>query len=216
MATVAGIDAAAGSRLSATIRAFSSKLQRRRRPTPEITSSRRKLSAFVPVVALGSRIEAGPAPYLPRPVILVLVSQPARWRSDACDYPQLGGRRSLRSAPARSRRALGRLRGCGGRKPRPVSWLADGAATAASAGAVAAGRPVGPPRLRLATLRRRRSTTSSREHLAERDVGEPRPPPPPHGGFRGRGAGGARGAADPGPPSPGEGPPPPPAPPPPG
>ena len=37
----------AGSRLSATIRAFSSKLQRRRRPTPVITSTRRKLSAFV-------------------------------------------------------------------------------------------------------------------------------------------------------------------------
>ena len=37
----------AGSRLSATIRAFSSSDQRRRRPTPVITSSRRKLSAFV-------------------------------------------------------------------------------------------------------------------------------------------------------------------------
>src|SRR5215207_8552669 len=49
-----------GSRLSATIQAFSSKLQRRRRPTPVITSIRRKLSAFVPVVALGLRIAARP------------------------------------------------------------------------------------------------------------------------------------------------------------
>ena len=40
----------AGSRLSATIRALSSSDQRRRRPTPVITSSRRKPSAFVPVV----------------------------------------------------------------------------------------------------------------------------------------------------------------------
>src|SRR3954451_6548392 len=79
----------AGSRLSATIRALSSSVQRRRRPTPVMSSIRRKPSAFVPVVALGLRIEAGPASYLPRPVILVLVSQPARWRSDACDYPHL-------------------------------------------------------------------------------------------------------------------------------
>src|SRR3954468_6640417 len=67
----------------------------------------------------------------------------------------------------------------------PVSWLAYGAATAASAGPGAAGRPVGPRRLRLATLRRRRSTTSSREHLAEPDVGEPRPAAP-HDGVSGR------------------------------
>src|SRR3954453_5665370 len=52
----------AGSRLSATIRAFSSADQRRRRPTPVITSIRRKLSRFALVVALGLRIEAGPLP----------------------------------------------------------------------------------------------------------------------------------------------------------
>ena len=36
--------------LSATIQAFSSSVQRRRRPTPVITSSRRKPSSLVPVV----------------------------------------------------------------------------------------------------------------------------------------------------------------------
>src|SRR3954451_12855059 len=54
-------EAVAGSRLSATIRAFSSSVQRRRRPTPVMTSIRRKLSTFVPVVVLGVRIGAGPA-----------------------------------------------------------------------------------------------------------------------------------------------------------
>ena len=42
----------AGSRLSATIRAFSSSVQRRRRPTPVMTSIRRKLSWFALVVVL--------------------------------------------------------------------------------------------------------------------------------------------------------------------
>jgi hypothetical protein len=41
-----------GSRLSATIQAFSSSVQRRRRPTPVMTSTRRKPSAFVLVVLL--------------------------------------------------------------------------------------------------------------------------------------------------------------------
>jgi hypothetical protein len=36
----------------ATIQAFSSSVQRRRRPTPVITSSRRKPSAFILIVAL--------------------------------------------------------------------------------------------------------------------------------------------------------------------
>ena len=49
-----------GSRLSATIQAFSSSVQRRRRPTPVITSSRRKPSSLVPVVVPGVRIGAGP------------------------------------------------------------------------------------------------------------------------------------------------------------
>src|SRR4051794_36468154 len=45
----------AGSRLSATIQAFSSSVQRRRRPTPVMTSKRRKPSAFVLVVELVHR-----------------------------------------------------------------------------------------------------------------------------------------------------------------
>src|SRR3954452_22174105 len=49
-----------GSRLSATIQAFSSSVQRRRRPTPVITSSRRKPSSLVLVVVLRVRIGAGP------------------------------------------------------------------------------------------------------------------------------------------------------------
>jgi hypothetical protein len=63
----------AGSRLSATIRAFSSSVQRRRRPTPVITSTRRKLSAFVLVVELGVLIDAGPFDP-PGAFILVAVS----------------------------------------------------------------------------------------------------------------------------------------------
>src|SRR3954469_3801205 len=51
-----------GSRLSATIQAFSSSVQRRRRPTPVITSIRRKPSSFVLVIRLPLRIGAGPAP----------------------------------------------------------------------------------------------------------------------------------------------------------
>src|SRR5918994_2005969 len=50
----------AGSRLSAAIRALSSSVQRRRRPTPVITSTRRNPSAFVPAVEPGLRIGAGP------------------------------------------------------------------------------------------------------------------------------------------------------------
>ena len=42
----------AGSRLSATIQAFSSSVQRRRRPTPVMTSIRRNSSSFVLVVLL--------------------------------------------------------------------------------------------------------------------------------------------------------------------
>src|SRR3954470_21516431 len=57
----------AGSRLSATIQAFSSSVQRRRRPTPVITSSRRKPSSFVLVIRLSLRMGAGPAPFASGP-----------------------------------------------------------------------------------------------------------------------------------------------------
>ena len=63
----------AGSRLSTTIQAFSSSVQRRRRPTPVITSTRRKLSAFVLVVELGVLIDAGPFDP-PEAFILVAIS----------------------------------------------------------------------------------------------------------------------------------------------
>ena len=75
----------AGSRLSATIQAFSSSVQRRRRPTPVITSSRRKPSSLVLVIRLSLRIGAGPASRLGS-FILVLVSRPARCPSDNA-YP---------------------------------------------------------------------------------------------------------------------------------
>src|SRR3954470_13065943 len=114
----------AGSRLSATIQAFSSSVQRRRRPTPVITSSRRKPSSFVLVIRLSLRMGAGPAPFASGPssssssagpqgarqtTLTELLRQAEAVPGDRDPLRQAGGPLPRRHPPRRSRR-LAQLR----------------------------------------------------------------------------------------------------------